>query len=159
LLLAACDVLPSEKAQAALAHVALSCREYARRGLFDQLGGGFHRYCVDGSFTIPHFEKMLYDQGQLLRSFAEAWRRSGGGDADLVWPVYETLAYLRREMTAQDGGFFASQDADSEGVEGRFFVWTPGEIVTVLGHGAGAGFSAAYGVTTGGNFEAGRTAC
>jgi hypothetical protein len=157
LLLAACDVLPAEKARAALAHVVHSCREYGRRGLFDQLGGGFHRYCVDDTWTIPHFEKMLYDQGQLLRSFAEAWRRSGACDDDLVWPVRETVAYLRREMAAPDGGFFASQDADSEGVEGKFFVWTPAEIETLLGHERGLAFCAAYGVTPAGNFEHGTT--
>ena len=156
-LLAACDVLPAAAAKDALAHVAGSCREYARRGLFDQLGGGFHRYCVDERLTIPHFEKMLYDQGQLVRSFAEAWRRSGGSDDDLVWPVRETVAYLRREMAAPDGGFFASQDADSEGVGGRFFVWTPAEIDAVLGREVGAAFCAAYGVTPGGNFEHGTT--
>ncbi|MCC6640433.1 MAG: thioredoxin domain-containing protein [Deltaproteobacteria bacterium] len=156
-LLAACDVLPDDAARDALAHVVHSCREYARRGLFDQIGGGFHRYCVDGHLTIPHFEKMLYDQGQLARTFAEAWRRSGGLDEDLVWPVRETVAYLRREMAAPDGGYFASQDADSEGVEGRFFVWTPGEIEAALGRDRAAAFCAAYGVTPEGNFEHGAT--
>ena len=142
LLLASCDVVPAERARAILAHVVHSCREYARRGLFDQLGGGFHRYCVDEDWTIPHFEKMLYDQGQLLRTFAEAWRRSGATDDDLVWPVRETVTYLRREMYAPDGGFYASQDADSEGEEGRFFVWTPAGIEAVLGPARGAASAA-----------------
>src|SRR5690606_23171998 len=140
-LLAASDVLPADAARAALGHVVSTCREMARRGLYDHVGGGFHRYCVDAAWTIPHFEKMLYDQGQLLRVYAEAWRRSvlgaaarradaggaedtgGNGpvaardDDDLVWPVRETVEWLRREMAASDGGWFASQDADSEGEE------------------------------------------
>ncbi|HSJ97177.1 MAG TPA: DUF255 domain-containing protein, partial [Myxococcota bacterium] len=98
-LLAAADVLADDAARAALGHVVLTCREMARRGLFDHVGGGFHRYCVDATWTIPHFEKMLYDQGQLLRVYAEAWRRletsdaSGGSAAadDLVWPIRETV--------------------------------------------------------------------
>jgi len=155
LLLAASDVLPDTEARAARAFVAFSAREMSRRGLFDQLGGGFHRYCVDEEWAIPHFEKMLYDQGQLLRSYAEAWRRSG--DDDLLWPIRETAAYLRREMTAPEGGFYASQDADSEGEEGKFFVWRPEEIVAVLGPERGAAFCAAYGVTPQGNFEHGTT--
>ena len=97
----------------------------ARGGVYDQLGGGFHRYSVDARWAVPHFEKMLYDQGQLLRVYAEAWRRSGASDDDLLWPVRETAAYLRREMSAPDGGFYASQDADSEGEEGVYYVWTP----------------------------------
>jgi hypothetical protein len=129
----------------------------ARRGLFDQLGGGFHRYCVDADWTIPHFEKMLYDQGLLLRVYAEAWRRSGARDPDLVWPVRETVGWLRREMAAPDGGFFASQDADSEGVEGSSYVWTPEQVHAVLGAERGAAFCAAYGVTGSGNFEHGTT--
>jgi uncharacterized protein YyaL (SSP411 family) len=156
-LLAACDVLSPVTARAGLVHAVHSCHEYARRGLFDQLGGGFHRYCVDGTWTIPHFEKMLYDQGQLLRTYAEAWRRSGGNDDDLAWPVRETVAYLRREMAASDGGYFASQDADSEGVEGKFFVWAPAEIEAALGAERGAAFCTAYGVTSSGNFEHGTT--
>jgi uncharacterized protein YyaL (SSP411 family) len=152
-LLAALDVLPATTAQAALDHLLLSCREMARRGLFDQLGGGFHRYCVDASWTIPHFEKMLYDEGQLLRVYAETWRRSDAKDDELVWPIRETVAYLRREMAAPDGGFFASQDADSEGEEGKYYVWTPGEVRAVLGAERGDTFCAAYGVTKSGNFE------
>jgi uncharacterized protein YyaL (SSP411 family) len=162
-LLAAADVLPADSASAALGHVATTCREMARRGLFDHVGGGFHRYCVDAAWTIPHFEKMLYDQGQLLRVYAEAWRRSRPPDAvpdpddDLVWPVRETVAWLRREMAAPDGGWFASQDADSEGEEGRYYVWTPAQLDEALGAERAAAFAAAYGVTEGGNFEHGTT--
>jgi uncharacterized protein YyaL (SSP411 family) len=163
-LLAAVDVLPAAQGADVLGHVTHTCREMARRGLFDHLGGGFHRYCVDAEWTIPHFEKMLYDQGQLLAVYAETWRRhhAAGGeppeaDDDLVWPVRETVAWLRREMAAPGGGFFASQDADSEGEEGRYYVWTPGEIRTALGPEAGAAFCAAYGVTEEGNFEHGTT--
>jgi uncharacterized protein YyaL (SSP411 family) len=173
-LLAAVDVLPPDAARAALGHVAHSCREMARRGLFDHVGGGFHRYCVDATWTIPHFEKMLYDQGQLLRVYAEAWRRSsgtaaagdlrtaasggsGGGDDDLVWPIRETVAWLRREMAAPDGGWFASQDADSEGEEGKYYVWTPAQLVEALGEERAAAFGAAYGVGDAGNFEHGTT--
>jgi hypothetical protein len=157
LLLAATDVLPEPDASAALSFVAFTCREMSHRGLYDQLGGGFHRYCVDADWTIPHFEKMLYDQGQLLRTYTEAWRRTGARDADLVWPVAETIGYLRREMTGPEGGLFASQDADSEGVEGKFFVWTPAQIAGVLGEAGAQAFCAAYGVTPAGNFEHGST--
>jgi hypothetical protein len=156
-LLAAADVLPAATAQAALDHLVLSCREMARRGLFDQLGGGFHRYCVDASWTIPHFEKMLYDEGQLLRVYAETWRRAGCHNDELVWPIRETVAYLRREMAAPDGGYFASQDADSEGEEGIYYVWTPDAVRSVLGSERGDAFCAAYGVTKAGNFEHGTT--
>ena len=92
LLLAACDVLPADEAQRALDFVRFSCGEMARRGLWDHLGGGFHRYCVDGHWGVPHFEKMLYDQGQLLRIYTDVWRRSGERDDDLAWPVRETAA-------------------------------------------------------------------
>jgi len=157
LLLAAQDVLPGAARENALEHVLVTCREMSRRGLYDHLGGGFHRYCVDARWEIPHFEKMLYDQGQLLRTYAEAWRRSGASDDDLVWPVRETVAYLRREMTGEEGAFFASQDADSEGVEGRFYVWTPAGIEAVLGAERAEAFCAAYGVSEAGNFEHGTT--
>jgi uncharacterized protein YyaL (SSP411 family) len=157
LLLAAQDALPEEEAADVQAFLAHTCREMARRGLYDQLGGGFHRYCVDGHWGVPHFEKMLYDQGQLLRAYAETWRRGGAADDDLVWPVRETAAYLAREMRAPDGGFYASQDADSEGEEGRFYVWTPDEVRAVLGPERADAFCAAYAVTPEGNFEGGTT--
>jgi hypothetical protein len=127
----------------------------SRGGIYDQLAGGFHRYSVDAEWVVPHFEKMLYDQGQLLATYAEAWRRSG--DEELVWPMRETAAWLRREMTAPDGGFFASTDADSEGEEGRFFVWSPEEVERVLGPARAAGFCTAYAVTREGSFEHGRS--
>jgi len=98
LLLAADDVLPERKAREALEHVVLTCRRMARGGVYDQLGGGFHRYSVDAHWIVPHFEKMLYDQGQLLRVYCEAARRSPEHRDELLWPVRETLAYLRREM-------------------------------------------------------------
>jgi uncharacterized protein YyaL (SSP411 family) len=154
LLLAACDVLAPVDANAALEFLRFTCAEMARRGLWDHLGGGFHRYCVDGHWGVPHFEKMLYDQGQLLAIYADVWRRSGERDADLVWPVRETAAWLRREMTGPEGGLFASQDADSEGHEGRFYVWTPAEVEAVLGRERASAFSRTYGVTPEGNFEA-----
>jgi uncharacterized protein YyaL (SSP411 family) len=157
LLLAATDVLPADEAKDALSHVVFSCREMARGGVYDHIGGGFHRYAVDAHWGVPHFEKMLYDQGQLLRVYAEAWRQSGRCDEALVWPIRETVGFLRREMGAPDGGFYASLDADSEGEEGKFYVWKPDEIARVLGEERAAAFDAAYGVTAAGNFEGAAT--
>jgi hypothetical protein len=153
LLLAAQDGLPERKAREALEHVVFSCREMARGGVYDQLGGGFHRYSIDERWAVPHFEKMLYDQGQLLRVYGEAWRRSGAADDDLLWPVRETADWLRREMRADDGGWFASLDADSEGEEGVFYVFTPAQVEAALGAEAGESFCRAYGVSARGNFE------
>jgi hypothetical protein len=155
LLTTALDFLDEGDATAVARFLDHTAREMARRGLYDQLGGGFHRYCVDASWTIPHFEKMLYDQGQLIAWYAELARRSHDAE-ELLWPVRETVEYLRREMRGPEGAFHASQDADSEGVEGRYFVWTPEQIEAVLGGEAGA-FCAAYGVRRGGNFEDGTT--
>jgi uncharacterized protein YyaL (SSP411 family) len=152
-LLAACDVLPEDDARSALGFLAFTCGEMARRGLWDHLGGGFHRYCVDGHWGIPHFEKMLYDQGQLLRVYADVWRRTGERDPELVWPVLETAGWLAREMEGPEGGWCASQDADSEGHEGRYYVWTPAEVEGVLGPERGAAFCRAYAITEEGNFE------
>jgi len=157
LLLGAAEVLPAPKAREALEHVTHTCLAMARGGLFDQVGGGFHRYSVDAGWRIPHFEKMLYDQGQLLRTYAETWRRGGCEEAGLVWPIRETVAFLRRELQAPDGGFFASLDADSEGHEGRFYVFTPQQIQAVLGDAAGERFGQAYGVSAEGNFEGATT--
>jgi uncharacterized protein YyaL (SSP411 family) len=134
-----------------LEHLVFSLKRMARGGIYDQLGGGFHRYSTDASWLVPHFEKMLYDNGQLLRVYAEAYRQTG--DLELRWPVEETIDWLEREMREPSGGFFASQDADSEGEEGRFFVWNPQEIEEVLGAEAGREFCDAYGVLPHGNFE------
>ena len=135
----------------ALEHLVFSLEKMARGGIFDQLGGGFHRYSTDEFWLVPHFEKMLYDNGQLLRVYAEAFRQTG--EEKLRWPVEETVAWLEREMRDPAGGFYASQDADSEGEEGRFFVWSPDEIRAVLGDELGDEFCSAYGVEPGGTFE------
>ncbi|MBN1956341.1 MAG: thioredoxin domain-containing protein [Anaerolineae bacterium] len=121
----------------------------ARGGMYDQLGGGFHRYSVDAQWTIPHFEKMLYDNAQLARVYLHAWQATG--DPFYRTIAEETLDYVAREMTDPAGGFYSTQDADSEGEEGKFFAWTPGEIHAVLGSQADA-FIETYGVTERGNF-------
>jgi hypothetical protein len=123
----------------------------ARGGLYDQIGGGFHRYSTDERWLVPHFEKMLYDQALLVPIYVDAWRLTGR-------PLYrrvaeETLDFVRREMTHREGGFFSSLDADSEGEEGRFYLWTPVEIRTVLGDEEGSFFAGIYGIAPGGNFE------
>ncbi|MBJ21462.1 MAG: thioredoxin domain-containing protein [bacterium] len=151
----ALDFLPHKEASKIARFLTLAAKEMSRRGLYDQLGGGFHRYCVDANWTIPHFEKMLYDQGQLLSFYAELARRAQD-PADLAWPISETVDYLRREMRAENGAYYASQDADSEGIEGKFFVWTPDQIADLLGDEANR-FCTAYGVRRGGNFENGTT--
>ncbi len=135
----------------ALEHLGFTLERMARGGIYDQLGGGFHRYSTDARWLVPHFEKMLYDQGQLLRVYAEAYRQTR--EARLAWPVAETIEFMERELRDPAGFFFASLDADSEGEEGRFYVWTPAEVERALGEAAGAEFCAAYGVERGGNFE------
>ena len=135
----------------ALEHLVFSLEKMARGGIFDQLGGGFHRYSTDERWLVPHFEKMLYDNGQLLSVYAEAYRQTG--NTNLRWPAEETVRWLEREMRDPAGGFFASQDADSEGEEGRFFVFGPGEVAAVLGPELGPEFCAAYGIESQGSFE------
>ncbi|WP_454741775.1 thioredoxin domain-containing protein [Cupriavidus necator] len=127
----------------------------AAGGIHDQLGGGFARYSVDERWAVPHFEKMLYDNGQLVTLYANAYRLTG----KQAWRrVFEgTIAYILRDMTHPDGAFYAGEDADSEGEEGRFYVWTAAEVKAVLGESEGALACRAYGVTEGGNFEAGRS--
>jgi len=122
----------------------------ARGGVYDQLGGGFHRYSVDDRWLVPHFEKMSYDNSQLARVYLHAWQVTGSEFCRTI--TEEILDYVIGEMTAPFGGFYSTQDADSEGQEGKFFVWTPPEIREVLGDEADE-FMAAYGVTSGGNFE------
>jgi uncharacterized protein YyaL (SSP411 family) len=119
-------------------------------GLRDQLGGGFHRYATDGIWLVPHFEQMLYDNAQLARAYLHAWALTG--DARYRAVATGTLDYTLRELTTVDGAFAASQDADTEGVEGATFTWHSGEIRSALGDDA-ALFSTAYGVTDDGNWE------
>jgi uncharacterized protein YyaL (SSP411 family) len=122
----------------------------ARGGMYDQLGGGFHRYATDAVWLVPHFEKMLYDNAQLARVYLHAYQLTGLADYRRV--VQEILDYVLREMTDPAGGFYSTQDADSEGHEGKFFIWTEAELDAALGADA-ALFKAAYGVRPGGNFE------
>ena len=137
---------------AALQMATQTLEAMARGGMYDQLGGGFHRYSVDAHWTVPHFEKMLYDNAQLARVYLHAWQITGEQFFRTI--TEETLDYVVREMTDPGGGFYSTQDADSEGEEGKFFVWTPEEIRGLLGPGADA-FSAAYGFTAQGDFERG----
>ena len=123
----------------------------ANGGIYDHLGGGFHRYSVDAKWLVPHFEKMLYDNAQLVRIFAHAFTITGESRFRLV--VQETVGYLLREMFHPEGGFYSTQDADSEGEEGKFFVWTAAEIQRVLGAEAGEIFCRIYDVGAPGNFE------
>jgi uncharacterized protein YyaL (SSP411 family) len=123
----------------------------AAGGMYDQLGGGFHRYSVDERWLVPHFEKMLYDNALLARAYLDAWQLTK--ERAFARVVEETLAFVQREMTAPDGGFYSSLDADSEGEEGRFYVWTPQELDTVLGPEPGAALARAFDVTPQGNFE------
>jgi uncharacterized protein YyaL (SSP411 family) len=123
----------------------------ARGGMYDQVGGGFHRYSVDAHWLVPHFEKMLYDNGQLASLYLHGWLALGDPECRRV--CEETLDYILREMTDPEGGFYSSQDADSEGHEGKFFVWTPDELRDVLGA-ADAEYAGRYwGVDRGPNFE------
>ncbi len=143
--------------------VDLTLTQMASGGIYDQLGGGFHRYSTDARWLVPHFEKMLYDNALLARLYTHAWQVTGR-------PLYrriveETLDYVVREMTAdypnsahngrcsESGGFFSAQDADSEGEEGKFFVWTPEEVNSILGAEEGGIVCRYFDVTPGGNFE------
>ncbi|MEO8840725.1 MAG: thioredoxin domain-containing protein [Kofleriaceae bacterium] len=126
-------------------------RGMAEGGIYDHLGGGFARYSVDAQWLVPHFEKMLYDQAQLLGIYAAVFAMTGSERAHEV--IVETIAFLERELSDRDGGLWSSLDADSEGEEGKFYVWTPAEVKAVLGPSAALIFNHAYGVTDAGNFE------
>ena len=125
----------------------------ARGGLYDQLGGGFARYSVDADWIVPHFEKMLYDNALLARAYAHLWRRTGSALAGRV--AAETCAWMIRELGTAQGGFAAALDADSEGEEGKFYVWTPDQLRAVLGPADGQYAAQAFGVTDAGTFERG----
>jgi hypothetical protein len=127
----------------------------AAGGMYDQVGGGFHRYSVDARWLVPHFEKMLYDNAMLARVYLLAYRAFGGADHARV--ARETLDYLLAEMTPSEGGFFAAQDADSGGEEGTFYVWSPASLEAAVGAEAAPAVAARFGVTARGNFENGQT--
>jgi uncharacterized protein len=126
-------------------------RRMAAGGMYDQVGGGFHRYSVDARWLVPHFEKMLYDNALLARAYLHAWLATGHGVYLRV--VDETLGYVLREMTSPEGAFYSAQDADSEGEEGRFYLWTAAEVDELLGPEEGALFRGYYDVTPEGNWE------
>jgi uncharacterized protein len=120
-------------------------------GMYDQLGGGFHRYSVDSEWRVPHFEKMLYDNALLSRTYLDGYLLTQNGTYRKI--AAEVLDYVAREMTAPEGGFYSSQDADSEGKEGEFFLWTDDEVKSIIGEAEGKLFCSYYGITREGNFE------
>jgi len=138
---------------AALAMVEHTGEAMARGGMYDQLGGGFARYSVDAGWVVPHFEKMLYDNALLLRVYAHLWRQTGSPLAERV--VRETAGWLLRDLRTPEGGFASALDADSEGEEGRFYAWTPVQLVDVLGPEDGRWAAAAFSVGPTGTFEHG----
>ena len=134
----------------ALQAAELTLTKMARGGMYDQIGGGFHRYSVDAVWLVPHFEKMLYDNAQLARCYLRAWQVTG--DALFREIAEQTFDYILREMTHAGGGFFSATDADSEGEEGLFFVWDMAELQEILGEEAALACEY-WGVSAGGNFE------
>jgi uncharacterized protein len=141
------------KAQQALAMAEVTASAMARGGMYDQLAGGFARYSVDADWVVPHFEKMLYDNALLARVYAHVWRRTGSSLARRI--AEETCDWLLSELRTDEGGFAAALDADSDGTEGAFYVWTPAQLRAELGAEDGAYAAGVFGVTDTGTFEHG----
>jgi uncharacterized protein len=139
----------------ALAMAAGTAEAMARGGIYDQLGGGFARYSVDAAWVVPHFEKMLYDNAQLARVYTHWWRRSGWELARRI--AQQTCDWMIADLRTAEGGFASALDADSEGEEGAFYVWTPAELAEVLGHDDGRYAAELFAVTEAGTFERGRS--
>ena len=139
--------------EAALAHATLTLDQMALGGIYDQVGGGFTRYSTDMDWFVPHFEKMLYDNGQLVGLYAEAYQVTK--KSLYRETVYQTIDWLQREMLDESGGFYAALDADSEGEEGKFYLWTPIELREVLGPDADLVIDY-YGISAQGNWEPGK---
>ena len=135
----------------ALGMTTQTLRMMRRGGIFDQLGFGFHRYSVDREWLVPHFEKMLYDQALLASSYLQAFQATG--DELFATVAEEIFTFVLRELASPEGAFYSALDADSEGEEGLFYVWTPAQIKAVLGEQEGNAFCRCYGVTEQGNFE------
>ncbi|HWN83447.1 MAG TPA: thioredoxin domain-containing protein [Candidatus Udaeobacter sp.] len=133
--------------------VELTLDRMARGGMHDHLGGGFHRYSTDERWLVPHFEKMLYDQALIARSYLEAYQVTGNeAYAAVARAIFD---YVRRDLRSPEGAFYSAEDADSEGEEGKFYVWTPAELEALLGPEDGRLFGRIYGATADGNFEHG----
>ena len=137
----------------ALKAVVSTLDNMAAGGIYDQAGGGFSRYSTDENWHIPHFEKMLYDNGQLVSLYSHAWQLTKNSLYKDI--VYQTIEFIDREMTSPEGGFYSSLDADSEGEEGKFYAWTYGEVVSVL-HNEAPLFIDYYTITRAGNWEDGK---
>jgi uncharacterized protein YyaL (SSP411 family) len=133
------------KDPSALEIVTVTLDKMAAGGIYDQIGGGFHRYSTDDVWLVPHFEKMLYDNALLSRVYLAAYQVTGWETTARI--AEETLDYVLREMRSPEGGFYSTQDADSEGEEGKFYLWTPGEVREVLGEDTGREIEAYYGVS------------
>jgi uncharacterized protein len=144
------DYYAVTKNQEALDHAHLSLKKMIQGGIYDQLGGGFARYATDREWLIPHFEKMLYDNALLINVISEMYKLSK--EAIYKETIEETLAYVASDLHEKNGGFYSAYDADSEGVEGKFYVWEKAEIEQILGEDAPL-FCAFYDVTEGGNWE------
>ncbi len=129
--------------------------EMANGGIYDHIGGGFHRYSTDAQWLVPHFEKMLYDQALLARVYIEAHKITGNPYFERI--ARETFDYVLRDMTDSAGGFYSAEDADSEGAEGTFYLWDPNQTASVLDKSQAELFNAYYGITETGNFERGKT--
>lgn len=134
-----------------LAAVEKTLQQMYRGGIFDHIGGGFSRYSTDRRWLVPHFEKMLYDNALLAMAYAETYQITGKDFYKRA--AQKILQYVLREMTSSEGGFYSAQDADSEGVEGKYYVFTPDEIVNLLGDTDGSYFNNYFGITAQGNFE------
>jgi len=139
------------QSEEALSAVKNTLDHWLRGGIYDQIGGGFHRYSTDRQWLVPHFEKMLYDNALVTQLFLEAYQATH--TVEYAQVIRETLNYIEREMTSPLGGFFSTQDADSEGVEGKYYVWQKEEILTAFSSDLGNLLCKVYGVSTPGNWE------
>jgi uncharacterized protein YyaL (SSP411 family) len=135
----------------ALEMVEITLEKMAKGGIYDHVGGGFHRYATDSSWLVPHFEKMLYDNALLSQVYSHAYLVTGSQLFRTV--ASQTIDYVIREMTAQDGAFYSTQDADTEGIEGKYYLWTPSEIIEAVGKDNSQIVMDYFGITTAGNFE------
>ena len=139
---------PDEKT---LRMITTTLREMARGGVYDQVGGGFHRYSTDADWLLPHFEKMLYDNGQLMRPYTDAALATN--ETLFRETIEGVYVWLQREMTSPEGGFYSALDSESDAEEGKYYVWSQAEIIKILGPTDGAILSSVYGVQPGGNFK------